>query len=238
MDSPRASSPSIEQNEDNHHLAPSSNNNNKTMTPSLSAPISPVSSPVVPSLHPHSTNNTPPPPEQPLDNYIIGETLGTGQFGRVHLAQSKADDQFYAIKTLDKHDVVRLRQTQHINNEQAILNKISHPFLVNLVDSFQDDSHLFFVMEYVQGGELFRILRQQKRFSEKTTEFYAAEVILALEYLHERDIAYRDLKPENILLDSDGHVKLVDFGFAKKVPDLTWTVCGTPDYFGKYHDFF
>ena len=88
-------------------------------------------------------------------------------------------------------------------------------------------------MEYVQGGELFRILREQKRFSEATTKFYAAEVILALEYLHGHDIAYRDLKPENILLDSDGHVKLVDFGFAKKVPDLTWTVCGTPDYFGK-----
>ncbi|KAI8145384.1 kinase-like domain-containing protein [Fennellomyces sp. T-0311] len=202
--SPRALKPTIV---DDHQ---------KFMAPPPSVPVSPISSPI---------NRT------PLDNYNIRETLGTGQFGRVHLAESLIDKQFYAIKTLDKHDVVRLRQTRHINNEQAILNKVNHPFLVNLIESFQDDSHLFFVMEYVQGGELFRILRQQKQFSEETTKFYAAEVILALEYLHERDIAYRDLKPENILLDSEGHVKLVDFGFAKKVPDLTWTVCGTPDYF-------
>ncbi|KAI9314379.1 kinase-like domain-containing protein [Dichotomocladium elegans] len=167
----------------------------------------------------------------PLDQYIIKQTLGTGNFGRVHLALSKADGQYYAIKTLNKQDIVRQNQTRHINNEQAILRKVDHPFLVNLLDTFQDDTHLFLVMEYIQGGELFRILRQQKRFSESTTQFYAAEVILALEYLHDRDIAYRDIKPENILLDADGHIKLVDFGFAKMVPDLTWTVCGTPDYF-------
>lgn len=169
-----------------------------------------------------------------LDDLEIKETLGTGKFGRVHLARNKLDDQYYAVKTLVKHDVVQNRQTRHINNERAILRSVNHPFLVNLLDAFQDDTHLFFVMEYVPGGELFRILRKQKRFSEEATKFYAAEVILALEYLHQRDIAYRDLKPENILLDAEGHIKLVDFGFAKQVPDVTWTVCGTPDYIGKW----
>ncbi|KAI7879890.1 Pkinase-domain-containing protein [Lichtheimia hyalospora FSU 10163] len=190
-------------------------------TPPTSVPPSPIASPVV---KPASQSN-------PIDNYTIKRTLGTGCLGRVHLAQNRLDNRYYAIKTMDKHNVVQKRQTDHINNERSILHGVSHPFLVNLVETFQDDSHLFFVMEYVQGGELFRILREQKRFNEKTARFYAAQVILALEYLHERDIAYRDIKPENILLDADGHIKIVDFGFAKKVSDVTWTVCGTPDYF-------
>ncbi|KAL0087874.1 kinase-like domain-containing protein [Phycomyces blakesleeanus] len=165
-----------------------------------------------------------------LNDFILKETLGTGSFGRVHLAQSKINGKHYAVKALNKHDVVRLKQVEHINNEPTILRDVAHPFLVTLWDTFQDDSHLFMVMDYVPGGELFRILRKQKKFSESAARFYAAEVILALEYLHERDIIYRDLKPENILLDAKGHVKLTDFGFAKRVPDITWTVCGTPDY--------
>ncbi|KAI9023796.1 kinase-like domain-containing protein [Phycomyces nitens] len=165
-----------------------------------------------------------------LDDFTLKETLGTGSFGRVHLAQSKINDKHYAVKALNKYDVVRLKQVEHINNEPTILRDVAHPFLVTLWDTFQDDAHLFMVMDYVPGGELFRILRKQKKFSESAARFYAAEVILALEYLHERDIIYRDLKPENILLDAKGHVKLTDFGFAKRVPDITWTVCGTPDY--------
>lgn len=186
----------------------------------------PPSLPVSPDAKPALDNGV-----NPLDHYIIKQTLGTGQFGRVHLAQSHVDGQHYAIKIISKRDVVRQRHTKHINNERAILDTVSHPFLVNMYDTFQDDTHLFIVMEYVQGGELFRILRRQKKFDQDTTRFYAAEVILALEYMHELDIAYRDIKPENILLDAEGHIKIVDFGFAKMVPDVTWTVCGTPDYF-------
>ncbi|CEP09427.1 hypothetical protein [Parasitella parasitica] len=165
-----------------------------------------------------------------LDDFVLKRTVGTGSFGRVHLAQSKVNGKHYAIKALDKYDVVRLKQVEHINNEPTILREISHPFLVTLWDAFQDDSHLFLVMDYVPGGEMFSILRKQKRFSEQTAKFYAAEVLLALAYMHENDIVYRDLKPENILIDVRGHVKLTDFGFAKRVDDMTWTVCGTPDY--------
>ncbi|KAI9320112.1 camp-dependent protein kinase catalytic subunit beta [Dichotomocladium elegans] len=167
----------------------------------------------------------------PLDTYTILQTLGTGCIGRVHLAQSRINNQYYAIKALSKYDVVRLRQTEHVNNERSILSNVSHPFTVNLIDTFQNDTHLFLVMDYAQGGEMFRLLRQQKRFSESAARFYAMEMILALEYLHERNIAYRDIKPENILLDHEGHVKLVDFGFAKKIDTTTYTVCGTPQYF-------
>ncbi|KAI8073690.1 kinase-like domain-containing protein [Thamnidium elegans] len=165
-----------------------------------------------------------------LDDFILKRTVGTGSFGRVHLAQSKVNGKHYAIKALDKYDVVRLKQVEHINNEPTILRDVSHPFLVNLWDAFQDDTHLFMVMDYVPGGELFSILRKQKKFSEQAAKFYAAEIVLALSYLHENGIVYRDLKPENILIDARGHVKLTDFGFAKRVDNVTWTVCGTPDY--------
>lgn len=90
--------------------------------------------------------------------------------------------------------------------------------------------NLYMVQEYVIGGELFRHLRKAGRFTGDTARFYAAEIVLALEYLHSKDIIYRDLKPENILLDSRGYIKIADFGFAKKVQDRTWTLCGTPEY--------
>ncbi|CAO3627726.1 unnamed protein product [Cunninghamella echinulata] len=165
-----------------------------------------------------------------LDDFIIKQTLGTGAIGRVHLAESKFNKKHYAIKTLNKHEVVQKNQVDHTNNEFTILRDIAHPFLVTLWDAFQNDTHLFMVLDYEPGGELFTLLRKQKKFTEEATRFYAAEVILALEYLHENEIIYRDLKPENILLDRKGHIKLTDFGFAKKVPSYTYTVCGTPDY--------
>lgn len=86
------------------------------------------------------------------------------------------------------------------------------------------------LQEYVIGGELFRHLRKSGRFSSETAKFYSAEIVLALEYLHSKDIIYRDLKPENILIDHRGYIKITDFGFAKKVVDRTWTLCGTPEY--------
>ncbi|KAG1254426.1 hypothetical protein G6F68_010855 [Rhizopus microsporus] len=169
-------------------------------------------------------------PKLKLDDFNLLRTLGTGSFGRVHLSQSKHNHRYYAIKVLKKTEVVRLKQVEHTNNEKHILESVAYPFLVNLWGTFQDDANLYMVMDYVPGGELFSILRKQKKFSEQAAKFYAAEVVLALAYLHEQDIVYRDLKPENILVDDRGHVKLTDFGFAKRIEDTTWTVCGTPDY--------
>jgi len=127
-------------------------------------------------------------------------------------------------------EIIRLKQVEHIKAEKNILTAISHPFIVNLFASFQDENNLYMLMEYVIGGELFSQLRKVGRFSNDTSKFYAAEIVLAMEYLHEKNIVYRDLKPENLLIDKDGHIKITDFGFAKVVEDRTWTLCGTPEY--------
>ncbi|KAF8608053.1 Pkinase-domain-containing protein [Ceratobasidium sp. AG-I] len=165
-----------------------------------------------------------------LKDFRILHTLGTGSFGRVHLACSRHNHRHYAIKVLNKSKVVQQKQVEHTNSERSVLATVRHPFIVNLWGTFQDINNLFMVMDFVPGGELFTLLRKSRRFPSPVAKFYTAEVILAIDYLHGHDIIYRDLKPENILLGADGHIKLTDFGFAKHVPDITWTLCGTPDY--------
>jgi len=117
-----------------------------------------------------------------------------------------------------------------LHEKKKILDEIKCPHIVNLVGFFQDNKNLYLVMDYVPGGEMFYHLRRAGRFTDEVAKFYAAEVVLAWEHLHARNIIYRDLKPENLLINSDGHLKVADFGFAKKIEDRTWTVCGTPEY--------
>ncbi|KIM58350.1 hypothetical protein SCLCIDRAFT_1218700, partial [Scleroderma citrinum Foug A] len=165
-----------------------------------------------------------------ITDFIIHQTLGTGSSGRVHLVRSKYNLRFYAIKVLNKAKIVRTRQVEHTNNEKTLLEVVQHPFIINLWGAFQDASNLYMVMDFVPGGELFSLLRRSGRFPEQVAKFYAAEVAIALNYLHRLDIIYRDLKLENILLNADGHIKIADFGFAKRCSTSTWTLCGTPDY--------
>lgn len=145
----------------------------------------------------------------------------------------------YALKILRKTQVIKLKQIDHVRHERAVLAEVSgHPFITNLVATFADQDSLYMLLDYVPGGELFSYLRKFRRFDEPVARLYAAEIVLVLEYLHEQQggIAYRDLKPENLLLDKDGHIKLVDFGFAKRLghkddhPVETYTLCGTPEY--------
>jgi len=171
---------------------------------------------------------------QPLRRQLfgLGETLGTGTFGRVRLVsfRSGQKEHWFALKMLKKSEVIRLKQVEHIKAEKSILLQIAHPFIVNLYAAFQDERYLFMLMEYVIGGELFSQLRKVGRFSSETARFYACEITLAFQYLHGKNIVYRDLKPENLLIDREGHLKITDFGFAKEVVDRTWTLCGTPEY--------
>ncbi|TPX47103.1 hypothetical protein SeMB42_g03457 [Synchytrium endobioticum] len=165
-----------------------------------------------------------------LKDFELVDTLGTGTFGRVYLTRHILSDHFFAMKVLKKSEVVRLKQVEHINSEKAILSAIRFPFIVNLLCTFQDEKNLYMLLEYVPGGELFSHLRKAGRFPNDVARFYAAQIVLAIEYLHNQDIVYRDLKPENLLIDQNGNIRITDFGFAKIVEDRTWTLCGTPEY--------
>ena len=162
---------------------------------------------------------------------------GTGTFGRVLLVKycpassaSANTTRFFAMKVLQKTEVIRLRQVEHVKAERRILSRVRHPFIVDLYATFQDNLNIYMLLSYVPGGELFTHLRRAGRFSPDVTRFYLATIVLALKYLHSFNIIYRDLKPENLLLDNRGYLRLTDFGFAKVVDDRTWTLCGTPEY--------
>mmetsp|Transcript_39882 Transcript_39882/g.55427 ORF Transcript_39882/g.55427 Transcript_39882/m.55427 type:complete len:375 (+) Transcript_39882:342-1466(+) len=165
-----------------------------------------------------------------LADFEILDTLGTGTFGRVRLVQHKTTGQFLALKILKKHEVIRLKQVDHILSEKSILAQLNHPFIIGLYSTYQDVRNLYMLLEYSPGGEIFSHLRKSGRFPGETARYFVGSIILALEYMHSKDIVYRDLKPENLLLDRNGKLKIADFGFAKKVPDRTWTLCGTPEY--------
>lgn len=168
-----------------------------------------------------------------LNDFNFISTLGTGTFGRVRLVKHRdqpEEDEPLALKCLKKSEIIRLKQIEHVKSEKSILERINHPFIVNLKGTFQSPTHVFMLLDYACGGELFTLLRREGRFANDVALFFAVEIILAFEYLHSSDIAYRDLKPENLLIDRDGHVKITDFGFAKEVTDKTYTLCGTPEY--------
>ena len=156
--------------------------------------------------------------------------LGVGTFGKVKLVRDKTSNRVFAMKIISKHKVIQYNQQEHIMSEKTLLAEIDHPFIIQLMATFKDAQRLYMVLEYCPGGELFTLLQHQKRFTDDTAAFYAASVMLAFEYMHELNIIYRDLKPENLLLDARGFCKVCDFGFAKRIVDRTWTLCGTPEY--------
>ncbi|KAI1243424.1 Serine/threonine-protein kinase Sgk3, partial [Lamprotornis superbus] len=162
------------------------------------------------------------------------KVIGKGSFGKVLLAKRKLDGKYYAVKVLQKKIVLNRKEQKHIMAERNVLLKnVKHPFLVGLHYSFQTTEKLYFVLDFVNGGELFFHLQRERSFPEHRARFYAAEIASALGYLHSINIVYRDLKPENILLDSLGHVVLTDFGLCKEgiaTSDTTATFCGTPEY--------
>jgi CRP-like cAMP-binding protein len=167
-----------------------------------------------------------------LEEYEIMRLLGVGSFGAVKLVQNKDTQQTYALKQLQKHQIVITKQQSNTLNEKRALLECAHPFTLRLLGTTQDVDCLYMLLELVQGGELFRLLHgdgtEDKPMSTVQSRFYASCVVMAFEYLHENEWVYRDLKPENLLLDTQGYVKVVDFGFAKKMTkDKTYTVCGT-----------
>jgi len=165
-------------------------------------------------------------------DYKFLKVIGTGSFGKVYLVENK-DGVHYAMKVLDKRNITDKKQNDHIMAERNVMSKIDHPFIVKMHRAFQSDNKLYFVLDFLNGGELFFHLKKEGRFTENKARFYASEVVLALEHLHKNGIIYRDLKPENILLSDDGHLKLTDFGLSKTgvMGNIQcYTFCGTPEY--------
>ncbi|TSP79469.1 Serine/threonine-protein kinase Sgk1 [Bagarius yarrelli] len=173
------------------------------------------------------------PTAKPSDFNFL-KVIGKGSFGKVLLARHRGDDKFYAVKVLQKKAILKKKEEKHIMSERNVLLKnVKHPFLVGLHYSFQTADKLYFVLDYINGGELFYHLQRERCFLEPRARFYAAEIASALGYLHSLNIVYRDLKPENILLDSQGHIILTDFGLCKENIEpngTTSTFCGTPEY--------
>jgi len=167
-----------------------------------------------------------------VQDFEYVSVLGRGTYGKVQLVKQKSNGKYYAMKTMSKKLLEETEQVDQTLNERNILMQTAHPFLVSAHYTFQTDTKLFMVMDYVPGGELFGRLREEGRFSENRSRLYAAELLLGIGHLHHLGFVYRDLKPENILVDSDGHLKITDFGLAKKtkVDETTSTFCGTPEY--------
>lgn len=170
-----------------------------------------------------------------LDDFNFLAVLGKGNFGKVMLAETKTSKQLYAIKVLKKEFIIENEEVESIRSEKRVLliaNKERHPFLINLHAAFQTETRVYFVMEYISGGDLMLHI-QRGQFGTKRAQFYAAEVCLALKYFHENGVIYRDLKLDNIMLTLDGHIKVADYGLCKEdmwYGSTTSTFCGTPEF--------
>ncbi|UKZ55010.1 hypothetical protein TrVGV298_008826 [Trichoderma virens] len=171
----------------------------------------------------------------PTDFEVL-KLIGKGTFGQVYQVRKKDTQRIYAMKVLQKKVIVQKKEVAHTVGERNILVRTAtsdSPFIVGLKFSFQTPSELYLVTDYMSGGELFWHLQKEGRFDERRAKFYIAELILAIQHLHNNDIVYRDLKPENILLDANGHIALCDFGLSKAnltKNDTTNTFCGTTEY--------
>ncbi|KAF2433937.1 kinase-like protein [Tothia fuscella] len=170
-----------------------------------------------------------------LDHFNFLAVLGKGNFGKVMLAETKASKKLYAIKVLKKEFIIENDEVESTRSEKRVFliaNKERHPFLLNLHACFQTETRIYFVMEYISGGDLMLHI-QRGQFGTKRAQFYAAEVCLALKYFHENGVIYRDLKLDNILLTLDGHIKIADYGLCKEdmwYGSTTSTFCGTPEF--------
>ena len=165
-----------------------------------------------------------------LSDLIFYDLLGSGSYGSVSLVKSKKNNFFYAIKNISTKQILHEQLHKNLELERSILLQIDHPFIVKLVKTLKDKKYIYFLMEYIKGKELFDVIRDIGLLTKFQTQFYAASMMLAVEYLHERKFIFRDIKPENIMVLDNGYIKVIDFGTAKKIENRAATIIGTPHY--------
>ena len=182
--------------------------------------------------------------EVKMEDFKLIKIIGRGSFGKVCLVEYLPNHEIYAMKSLKKDILIKEDKIESTLLEKEILETVNHPFIINLIFCFQTEERINFVMPFIPGGELFQHLKNVKHLGENTTRFYAAQIAVAIQHLHDMGYIYRDLKPENILIDAQGYLRLTDFGLAKKVKngEKSNSFCGTPEYLapeiikGEYYD--
>jgi len=168
-----------------------------------------------------------------MEDFSFIRLIGLGTYGKVFVATKKSNNKLYAIKILNKKQICILKLKKSIKTERILLEKFNHPFIMKLEYAFQSKKSLYLITPFMPGGELNYHIYKENFFEENKAKFYAAEIILGLNYIHENNCIYRDLKPENVLIGKDGHIKLTDFGLSKLCSDFlckTKSICGTPEY--------
>ena len=178
------------------------------------------------------------------NDFEIVKIIGNGSYGKVFLGIKKQTDKPYAIKIQQKHLLILQNQVEHslyefnilklisgiVKNKNSNLPSIRNDSFSLIHNFFQDSKFIYYILDYIPGGELFTLMRKEIKFSAENAKFYITQIIDALDTLHKNKIIYRDLKPENLLLDSEGYLKFVDFGVAKQIENKTKTLAGTPTY--------
>jgi len=165
-----------------------------------------------------------------LTELAMCAVIGVGAFARVALVRHRPTGEVFALKKMDRQHLVAENMQKQIMNERFVLGDFDHPCIAKLIATFKSKHSLYMLLEPCLGGELYSHMRKVRRLDEPAARFYAACVVSAFEYMHSRNVLYRDLKPENVVIASNGYIKVVDFGFAKRVFTRTYTVCGTPEY--------
>lgn len=170
--------------------------------------------------------------EWTFDDFVIKQVLGIGSFGKVYLVENIITKKLHAMKSIKKEKIIDYNKVESTKLEEHILLNSEHPNIVSLDFVFKNDERIYFVMNFVRGGELFKQIIDCRRFEEDRARFYAAQIALALGHLHSQDVLYRDLKPENILLGEDGYVYLTDFGLSRILArdEIANSFWGTAEY--------
>ena len=162
-----------------------------------------------------------------LDNI---KELGKGNFGAVNLVRSRKNKQLYAIKAQSLYQIKKEKLESCVDVEKNVLLKVDHPFIMKMVKYLKNENYIFFIEEYINGKELWEVIRDIGLLTKEQTQFYSASILCAIDYLHKKKIIYRDIKPENIMVTESNYIKVIDFGTVKEINERTSTIIGTPHY--------